>query len=62
MTKAEIEMANWYLAHNWHEHIGLDFAGVSLGDAATYSFLSVIGRIQLSTAEQAQTEQVTNAE
>ena len=58
MTKAELEAANWQLAHEWADGLGLDFAGVSLGDLAVYSFLSVIGRIQLVDAAQQQAQAV----
>ena len=51
-TKAELESKNWELAHSWFVDLPLVYAGVGLGDLAVYSFLSVIGRIQLSEATQ----------
>lgn len=50
-TKAQIEAANWALAHSWHADLGLTFAGIDLGDLATYSLLSVLGRIELNSAQ-----------
>jgi len=44
-NKQHTEEANWQMAHGWHAGLGLDYAGVNLGDALTYDALMVLGRI-----------------
>lgn len=55
-NKAQLEAANWQLAHTWHDGLGLAFAGVDLGDALTYAMLTVVGRIEITTQAQQDTQ------
>lgn len=52
MTKDQIETATWGLAHEWHTGLGLEWAGIELGDLVTYSILTVINRLMLQHLEQ----------
>lgn len=51
-NKALAEDANWRLAHEWHDGLGLIMAGVDLGDALTYEVLRILGQAVLSPAPQ----------
>ena len=63
--KQNAERANWSLAHTWHVGMGLQHAGVDLGDAMTYSVLMVLGRVWLAhiqrIGEEWQKKQLTAA-
>lgn len=48
--KAQAESANWKLAHNWANGLGLEFDGIDLADTISYSMLTVLGRIWLGEA------------
>jgi hypothetical protein len=49
--KAQLEAANWAVAHTWAEGLGLEFGGIDLSDLTVYNLLMVLGRIQLSAQE-----------
>ena len=51
IDKAQLEIQNWQLAHSWAEGLGLEFAGIDLGDLTIDSLLSVLGRIQINSAD-----------
>lgn len=63
MTQAQMQAANWRAAHEWHAGLGLEYAGVNLGDCLTYSVLTVLGRIALDhlARTQAAEQEPTNA-
>lgn len=41
----DLETAHSRIAHEWYEGLGLEYAGVDLGDGMTYDVLRVIGRL-----------------
>lgn len=54
MSKQEMEQANWQIAHTWAEGLGLEYAGIDLGDLTVYSLLSILGRVEMNEQEKAQ--------
>ncbi len=55
-SKALAEDANWRIAHEWHEGLGLLMEGVDLGDVLTYEVLRILGQAVLSPAPAPETE------
>ena len=51
-----MEQANWQVAHTWAEGLGLEYAGVDLGDLTVYSLLTTLGRIEMTEQEKAQAQ------
>lgn len=47
MSKEEIENATQRIAREWFAGLGLEYAGVKLGDCMVYDLLTVLGRIWL---------------
>jgi hypothetical protein len=47
MTKEQLEAATQRIAHEWYKGLGIEFAGVELGDCLAYDLLTVLGRIWL---------------
>ena len=43
MTKEEGQAINWKIANEWHVGLGLEYAGVPLGDLMMYDLLRVVG-------------------
>ena len=41
----DLETAHSRIAHEWYAGLGLEYAGVDLGDCITYDVLRVIGRL-----------------
>ena len=43
MTKEEGQAINWKIATEWFAGLGLEYAGVPLGDLMMYDLLRVVG-------------------
>lgn len=47
IDKAAAEAANWTIAQTWADGLGLEYAGVALGDVVVYPLISTLNRIAL---------------
>lgn len=54
--RATVDERNYKLAHTWYEGLGLEYAGVNLGDCMVYDVMRVLGQLhreEVQKAEQA---------
>ena len=52
-VRSALQAAQWAIAHEWHSGLGLEYAGVDLGEALTYTLLTVVGRLLKRDTENA---------
>jgi len=47
MIKKQLEAATQRIAREWYKDLGIEYAGVELGDCMAYDLLTVLGRVWL---------------